>query len=101
MPRIDLWAVETPNQVTEDSDSDLSNHQFPENEKHQLPDNEKSYFAHGQVVEEGNGSLSKQCKSEEVVECQDVAQTASHAWNLFMEQVESLCVSASLMILVG
>ncbi|KAK9907858.1 hypothetical protein M0R45_000045 [Rubus argutus] len=99
MPRIDLWAVDTPNQVTEDSDSDLSNHQLPENEKHRLPDNEKSYFAHGQVVEEGNGSLSKQCKSEEVVECQDVAQTASHAWNLFMEQVESLCVSASLMIL--
>ncbi|KAM5586143.1 hypothetical protein ABKV19_005176 [Rosa sericea] len=97
MPRIDLWAVETPNQVTEDSDADLSNHQCPENEKHQHPENEKSYFAHG--LEE-SVSLSQQCKSEEMLECQDdVAQRASHAWNLFVEQVESLSVSASLMIL--
>lgn len=99
MPRIDLWAVETPNQVTEDSDADLSNHQCPENEKHQHPENEKSYFARG--LEE-SVSLSQQCKSEEMLECQDdVAQSASHAWNLFVEQVESLSVSASLMILVG
>nr|XP_011462057.1 PREDICTED: uncharacterized protein LOC105350813 [Fragaria vesca subsp. vesca] len=100
MPRIDLWAVETPNQVTEDSNADLSNHQCPDNEKHQISENEKSYVAHGQVIGGESGFLSQQCKSEEMLECQDdAAQTASHAWNLFVEQVESLSVCASLMIL--
>lgn len=93
MPRIDLWAVETPLQVTEESDSDLSDHQ--------LPENEKSYFVHSQAVEEGSGSTSQQCKSEDMGECPGVVCSASHAWNLFVEQVESICVSTSLMILVG
>lgn len=91
MPRIDLWAVETPLQVTGESDSDLSDHQ--------LPENEKSYFVHSQAVEEGSGSTSQQCKSEDMGECPGVACSASHAWNLFVEQVESICVSTSLMIL--
>ncbi|XP_050369450.1 uncharacterized protein LOC126787623 [Argentina anserina] len=100
MPRIDLWAVETPSQVIEDSDADVSNHQCPDNEKHQLPENQKSYCPHGQVSTDESGSLSQQCKSEEILECQsDVSQTASHAWNLFVEQVESLSVSSSFMIL--
>lgn len=93
MPRIDLWAVETLLPMTEESDSDLSDHL--------LTENEKSYPVHGQAVEEGSGPNSQQCKSIEMGECTGVSQSASHAWNLFVEQVESICVSSSLMILVG
>ncbi|KAM1646291.1 hypothetical protein ACFXTN_007339 [Malus domestica] len=91
MPRIDLWAVETLLPMTEESDSDLSNHL--------LTENEKSYSVHGQAVEEGSEPTSQQCKSIEMGECTGVSQGASHAWNLFVEQVESICVSSSLMIL--
>ncbi|KAF8391293.1 hypothetical protein HHK36_023595 [Tetracentron sinense] len=81
MPRIDLWALETCRQVAEkENDSCLTDHQVAENE---------------------NDSFSKACKSEEREEPQDLVENASQAWNSFVEQVDSMCMSASLMILVA
>lgn len=91
MPRIDLWAVET-SQVTEESDSPSINRQCPEKNN--------SSFRDGEVVEEENVSSQLKCKSAEMAGDQVVAKNASHAWSTFIEHVESICVSTSLMILV-
>jgi hypothetical protein len=83
MPRIDLWAVEKICQDTEESDSFSKHHQFPD-------------FTH-QVVDE---SPKQQFKSAEMAELLCAGQSASHAWSSFIEQVESIRLSTSLMILV-
>lgn len=91
MPRIDLWAVETPRQAIEDIDPVPTNHQCPEKVN--------SCVRHDHNVEKDNTS-SPQSKSAETVGDQGVTQSASNTWRLFVEQVESICVSTSLMILV-
>ncbi|XP_015899189.2 uncharacterized protein LOC107432546 [Ziziphus jujuba] len=91
MPRIDLWAVETSHQVIEESESCSTSHQYPE-------DNNSS-VSHGQAVEDENASGQQKCKSAEMAGDHDFVQSASHAWSFFIEQVESICVSTSLMIL--
>lgn len=71
MPRIDLWAVETIPQFSED-ESDSSS----------LP------------------TISSKEVSKQMVETQDFGRTASQAWSSFIEQVESVSVNTSLVILV-
>lgn len=70
LPRIDLWAMET------------------------------QYLSH----EEQSDSPSSRCTEggdfREISETKDAAKTASYLWSSFMEQVESISVCTSLMILV-
>lgn len=88
MPRIDLWAVETLQQANEESDSHATNHA--------LTRSNRSCFVHEQFGEKETDSWVRQQKSAEPTEFQG----PSHAWSSFVEQVESICVSTSLMILV-
>lgn len=87
MPRIDLWAVETVYQVAEESNSSSTLHQGPMEEDPQL-------------VEKENGSSQQQSELAEPGEDTAAVQSVSCAWSSFVEQVESICVSTSLIILV-
>ncbi|PPD68475.1 hypothetical protein GOBAR_DD34644 [Gossypium barbadense] len=84
MPRIDLWVVETTNQVSEESSSPSTFHQTPMEEDPQL-------------VEKENGS-SLQYELAGTAQATASVQSVSHAWSSFVEQVESICVSTSLII---
>lgn len=85
MPRIDLWAVETVNQVAEESNSSSTLHEAPMREDPQL------------VQKESSLQLSELA---ETVEASSAVQSFSHVWSSFVEQVESICVSTSLIIVV-
>ncbi|KAI3989353.1 hypothetical protein MKX01_026936 [Papaver californicum] len=65
LPRIDLWAMEANNMVSE-SESDTSDNAY---------------------------------KSTDTTVAYDARRTASQAWNIFIEQVDSTCLSTSLIIL--
>ncbi|XVF78643.1 hypothetical protein PTKIN_Ptkin14bG0151600 [Pterospermum kingtungense] len=84
MPRIDLWAVETFNQVAEESNSSSTLHEAPMREDSQLVQKESSLL---------------QSELAETVNATSGVQSVSHAWSSFVEQVESICVSTSLIIL--
>lgn len=91
MPRIDLWAIDTHHQVDEkENDSCSTNHQ---------PYEKESCLVHDQVVEKEKESHQTACESAEMEDPQVVPQSASHAWCSFIEQVDSICVSTSLMVL--
>lgn len=81
MPRIDLWAVEEDFQIAEKTDSCSVNHLSP-----------------SQIVEKENG-INTGKNSKEKTKCQ-ANKKASYAWMSFIEQVESIGLSTSLMILV-
>lgn len=80
MPRIDLWAVEEDFQIAEKTDSCSVNHLSP-----------------SQIVEKENG-INTGKNSKEKTKCQ-ANKKASYAWMSFIEQVESIGLSTSLMIL--
>lgn len=86
MPRIDLWVVETTNKVSEESSSPSTFHQTPMEEDPQL-------------VEKENGS-SLQYELAGTAQATTAVQSVSHAWSAFVEQVEAICVSTSLIIVV-
>ncbi|KAE9585175.1 hypothetical protein Lal_00018329 [Lupinus albus] len=88
MPRIDLWAVEKHFQNVEKTYSCSTNHL--------LPGMEKSCFTSSQVEKENK--LNTEINSAEMTKSQ-TNKKASHAWMSFIEQVESIGVSTSLMIL--
>lgn len=90
LPRIDLWAIETSDQDDEECSSP-TDHQSSE---------EEFCITNSQVVEKENVSGPRACKSAETGVPEDVLQRASHAWRSFIEQVDSMCVSTSLIILV-
>ncbi|KAI4333629.1 hypothetical protein L6164_018410 [Bauhinia variegata] len=90
MPRIDLWAVETCHQIDENTDSCSANHEFPEMEE--------SCSIQSEVVEKENNYNPGKSKLAEMAQGQ-ACKTASPAWMTFIEQVESIGVSTSLMIL--
>ncbi|KAJ7948695.1 Atpase family aaa domain-containing protein [Quillaja saponaria] len=91
MPRIDLWALETLLlQDTENSDICSKNYLFPEMEE--------SCASHSQFVEKENDLRPGKSKSAEVTEGQLAIKKASLAWISFIEQVETLGVSTSLVI---
>ncbi|KAF5728288.1 hypothetical protein HS088_TW21G00433 [Tripterygium wilfordii] len=89
MPRIDLWAVSTFHQVNEEIDFSAVN---------QKTDKE-SCAARDQAFEKEINFHPQQSKAVEAANFHCTALNASHAWNSFVEQVESICVSTSLMIL--
>ncbi|KAJ9153551.1 hypothetical protein P3X46_026978 [Hevea brasiliensis] len=91
MPRIDLWAVESCQQVTEESDASSTDHQL----------SEETEFCSTpiQVVGKENESIAHQCSESEMPQPQDATLCTSHAWSSFVEQVESIRVSTSLIIL--
>ena len=92
MPRIDLWAIETCKQVDgEESDSSLTDPELSE---------DMSSVKHSQVVEKENHSCQQLCELSETEASQDASKKTSHIWSSFVEQVASMCVSTSLMILV-
>lgn len=89
LPRIDLWAIETFNRVDKmetDSPSDSESSR------------DMSFVKHSQVGKKENQSCEKVCESSEV--SQDASLKTSQIWSSFVEQVDSVCVSTSLMILV-
>ncbi|PPS05476.1 hypothetical protein GOBAR_AA15179 [Gossypium barbadense] len=88
MPRIDLWAVETIYQVAEESNSSSTLHQAPMEEDPQL-------------VKKENGSSQQQSELAETGEDTAAVHGISCAWSSFVEQVESICVSTSLIILIN
>ncbi|KDP45855.1 hypothetical protein JCGZ_15299 [Jatropha curcas] len=89
MPRIDLWAVEACQQVIKESDASSTDHQL----------SEKTEFCSTPIHVEGKKSVIDQCGASEVSESQTTILRASHAWSSFIEQVETICVSTSLIIL--
>ncbi|CAL0310167.1 unnamed protein product [Lupinus luteus] len=90
MPRIDLWAVEKHFQIDEKTDSCSTTRL--------LPGNEKSCFTSSQ--DEKEIKLNTKKNSEKVTNGQANIK-ASHAWMSFIQQVESIGVSTSLMILAS
>ncbi|CAK7323949.1 unnamed protein product [Dovyalis caffra] len=91
LPRIDLWAVETCCQVNDNSNTSSINNQFSEEKE--------SSLTNSQIVEDETESSMHQCKPVELTVPQGAARSISHAWSSFVEQVESICASTSLMIL--
>ncbi|KAK7244232.1 hypothetical protein RIF29_39051 [Crotalaria pallida] len=87
MPRIDLWAVEKHLHIDEKTDSCST---------HLLPGMEKSSFTSSQLEKENNLDTSK--KTAEMTNGQANIK-ASRAWMSFIQLVESIGVSTSLMIL--
>uniref|UniRef100_A0A0R0HHP9 PHD-type domain-containing protein n=1 Tax=Glycine max TaxID=3847 RepID=A0A0R0HHP9_SOYBN len=83
LPRIDLWAVEKHFQIAERIDSCLTMG--------------KSCFTPNEVVQKEN-DISNEKNSTEMTKGQANTK-ASYAWMSFIEQVESIDVSTSLMIL--
>ena len=92
MPRIDLWAIETFNEVDQKENNSALAH--PESSE------ELCTVMDDQNVEKENQSCQKPCELSEIAVTRDASQKMSHIWSLFVEQVESICVSTSLMILV-
>jgi hypothetical protein len=90
MPRIDLWAVVDDFQIAEKTDSCSINHLSSEMDT--------SSFTPSQIVEKENG-INTGKNSAEMTKCQ-ANKKASYAWMSFIEQVESIGSSTSLMILV-
>lgn len=86
MPRIDLWAVETS--YEEECHSPATKVNFSE---------ESSFLGHSDVDWRQN---LNEGSSAESAEPQLPIIKASHLWCSFIEQVESICVSTSLIILV-
>ncbi|CAN1335261.1 ATPase histone chaperone YTA7 [Linum perenne] len=78
MPRIDLWAIETCQQIDESDESSVHPQLSPKGED---------------FSQNGDQSPHQMGNSYTIV------RTTSHAWSSFVEQVESLCVSTNLMIL--
>lgn len=89
MPRIDLWAVEMCYQ--EESDCSATGVEFPDENRFSLE--------HSDVDEEKKSCPNKH-KSAELAEPKDAILKASHLWTSFIEQVESIRLSTSLIILV-
>lgn len=90
MPRIDLWGVEKHFQIAEKTDSCSVNHLSPEMDQ--------SCITPSQGFEKENENNTGK-NSTEMTEGQ-ANKKASYAWMSFIEQVESIGVSTSLMILV-
>lgn len=91
MPRIDLWAVETHFEVAESFDDCSTNNQ--------LSETEESCLTSRKVVEKKSEFNSKKRKSIDMAKGQVILR-ASHAWMSFIQQVDSIGASTSLMILV-
>ncbi|KAJ4842381.1 hypothetical protein Tsubulata_000919, partial [Turnera subulata] len=89
MPRIDLWAIEMCHQVA-DCHACIINHQ--------LSDEKVSWKRQSQAIDKENHSMHH-CEATELAQPQDLTRIASRVWSSLVEQVESLCVSTSLMIL--
>ena len=93
LPRIDLWAVETCHEVYDDGNASSIYHKVYEEKE--------SSLTNSQVVEEENESSIHQCMPTEMTKPQDAARSISPAWSSFVEQVESICMTTSLMIVVS
>ncbi|XP_058211104.1 uncharacterized protein LOC131323363 [Rhododendron vialii] len=89
LPRIDLWAIENVDKKENDSSSDSESSE------------EMSFVKHSQVGKKENQSCEKKvCESSVVAAVsQDASLKTSQIWSSFVEQVDSICVSTSLMIL--
>ncbi|XP_031405064.1 uncharacterized protein LOC116213998 [Punica granatum] len=78
MPRIDLWAVETHCDVT--NEDDVTNEEGRSKNMEMETDVRESH-------------------SEEMAGNKGLEQSTSQAWNSFIEQAESICVNTSLIVL--
>ncbi|KAI8557813.1 hypothetical protein RHMOL_Rhmol04G0039500 [Rhododendron molle] len=89
LPRIDLWAIENVDKKENDSSPDSE------------PSEKMSFVKHSQVGKKENQSCEKKVCESSVVAAgsQDASLKTSQIWSSFVEQVDSICVSTSLMIL--
>lgn len=92
MPSVDLWAVEAC-YLDEEKESDYPSTNLESSEE------EISCLTHSEVSGTENNSCLGIHRSAETSVPQDVL-SASHLWDTFIEQVESICVSTPLMIMV-
>lgn len=103
MPRIDLWALELHEDAEESASSSTDGqHAMMEDlqpEENDYPTDKQPTMTE-LPVEEENESLPQKCDFEEEAQPQKISShCASHVWSSFVEQVESLSPSTSLMIL--
>src|ERR1044072_8229473 len=91
MPRLDLWAIETHSQISTNTVSCSTNHLSPEMAK--------SCSKRSQVAGKEKMSNAEKDKSDNMAQSK-ASGRASYAWMSFIEQVESIGVSTSLIILV-
>ncbi|KAI5437619.1 hypothetical protein KIW84_023651 [Lathyrus oleraceus] len=89
MPRIDLWVVEEDVKIAEKTDSCSMDQLSSEMDT--------SCFTPREIIEKENG-INTGKHPAEMIECQS-DKKASYAWMTFIEQVESIGLSTSLMIL--
>lgn len=92
MPRIDLWAVQMHQQVSDDEDSSTTSDD-------QSPVKKTSCSIDTQVRETKITSNMQNSNSTAGDGCQSSSQSPSHAWSSFAEQVNAICVNTSLVIL--
>ncbi|KVI02180.1 uncharacterized protein LOC112500269 [Cynara cardunculus var. scolymus] len=93
MPRIDLWALDACHQVDEEENC-FSSKTIGSSKA------DPSRLIQHEVADEEKESRPKLCTSlENMGKSQDPVLLASDLWNSFVEQAESILISASLMIL--
>ncbi|XP_010535073.1 PREDICTED: uncharacterized protein LOC104810458 [Tarenaya hassleriana] len=88
MPRIDLWATEAPTPLEEDDCQEVD----------YKDDSGKGNSSVSCDIPKQDQYLGLQCETEKTMELQGAIQV-SRVWNTFIEQVESLRVSTTMMIL--
>ncbi|XP_065862019.1 uncharacterized protein [Euphorbia lathyris] len=91
MPRIDLWAVEACRHITEESDASSTDQQ--------LSKTTESCSTHILDVGKVNEPFTHQRRTSEMPQPQTATPSSSHVWNSFVEQVEYISLSTSLIIL--
>ncbi|XAR68307.1 hypothetical protein NMG60_11003390 [Bertholletia excelsa] len=89
MPRIDLWAIETFDQVGREENYPSSTSSEP---------SDTSCMEYSQHFKETQFN-QKICNLSETTVSQGASLKTSYIWNSFVEQVETICVATSLMIL--
>lgn len=92
MPRIDLWALVTSQHIAEENDAS-STHQ-------QLSKTTESGSTPILDVGKVNGHFTCQSITSEAPEPQNATPITSRVWNSFVEQVEYISPSTTLIILV-
>ncbi|XP_050216857.1 uncharacterized protein LOC126667814 [Mercurialis annua] len=109
MPRIDLWAMEASHQVTEERNTssidqpseatECSSTPIQDIGKENVSEKKESCSTSIDGIEKNDESFEDQCDESEMQLPQSAILTASHAWCSFVEQVEYISVSTSLIIL--
>ncbi|XP_048235608.1 uncharacterized protein LOC8268832 [Ricinus communis] len=128
MPRIDLWAVEACRQVTKENGASSTDQLSEKTEcyspslqdvgkenasekaescykpiqdvgQEKVSEKTESYSTPIEVNDKENETFAHKCRESEMQQPQNATLIASHSWCSFVEQVENISVSTSLIIL--